>query len=348
MSDDGARISRAGALPSTHAMSDGDESDRDEVNRLREQVRALEAELERERTAAETIFSNIPAIFYVKDRDSRYIYGSAYGFRLFGVNEHAIGQTDVELFPAELAARFMESDRRVLEGQNAQSESYAVPTPGGPRDFAGVRFPIPGPDGTPIAVCGFAVDVTERVTMARELERLATTDPLTGLGNRRAFDEHLEKEVARTARSGESLSLLLGDVDHFKRYNDRYGHQQGDACLAQVARALEGVVRRPADLAARYGGEEFALVLPGTSAEGAKNIAERVRAAIRDLGIPHGDAGERPHITISAGVVTVIGSWTTTEIIALADRALYEAKAAGRDCEVCVQDEHPPASTQRG
>jgi diguanylate cyclase (GGDEF)-like protein/PAS domain S-box-containing protein len=330
-------------------MSDGEDSGGDELERLRARVRELEAELARERTQVATVFAHIPAIFYVKDKDSRYLYGSPYGFRLFGVtHEIAIGRTDREVFPPELAARFMTSDRRVLEGERVESESYAVPTPAGPRDFAGVRFPIPGPDGIPIAVCGFAVDVTERVKMARELERLARTDPLTGLGNRRAFDEQLDKEVARAARSGEPLSLLLADVDHFKRYNDRYGHQLGDACLAKVARALEAVVRRPADLASRYGGEEFALVLPGTSAEGAKNIAERVRAAIRDLAIPHEAADDRSHLTISAGVVTVIGAWTTTELIALADRALYEAKAAGRDCEVCVQDEHEPASARRG
>ncbi|CAN5853656.1 hypothetical protein BH11MYX4_BH11MYX4_39590 [soil metagenome] len=327
-------------------MADGDEDD--ELAQLRARVRELEAELARERTQLATVFAHIPAIFYVKDRDSRYLYGSPYGFRLFGVShEAAIGRTDREVFPPYLALRFMTSDRRVLEGERVESESYAVPTPEGPRDFAGVRFPIPGPDGRPAAVCGFAVDVTERVAMARELERLATTDPLTGIGNRRAFDDRLAAEVARAARSGEPLSLLLADVDHFKPYNDRYGHQQGDACLAQVAGALESVIRRPADHAARYGGEEFALVLPGTSAEGAKRMAERVRAAIHDLAIPHEAAGERTHVTISVGVATVIGLWTPTEVIALADRALYEAKDGGRDREVCLHDEHEPASTRR-
>jgi diguanylate cyclase (GGDEF)-like protein len=267
---------------------------------------------------------------------------------MFGVaHEAAIGRTDSEVFPAALAARFIASDTRVLEGQRVESESYAVPTPNGPRDFAGVRFPIPGPDGLPTAVCGFAVDVTERVAMGRELERLARTDPLTGLGNRRRFDEHLDLEVARAARTSEPLSLLLCDVDFFKAYNDRYGHQQGDACLAQVARALEGVSRRPADLAVRYGGEEFALVLPTTDAVGATNIAQRVRAAVRDLGITHEGSPGRDCVTISVGIATVIGAWTAPEIIALADRALYAAKAAGRDCEVGAEDEHPPASVRR-
>ena len=325
-------------------MGEGD----DELTRLRRRVAELESALANERAQLQTVFRHIPAIFYVKDRDSRYLYGSPYGFQLFGVTHaDAIGHTDQEVFPETLAARFMASDRRVLEGRTVDSESYAVPTPTGPRDFAGVRFPIPGADGAPVGVCGFAVDITERVAMGRELERLATTDQLTGIGNRRAFDEHLDREVARAARSGEPLSLVLLDVDHFKLYNDRFGHPQGDICLARVATALEAIVRRPADLAARHGGEEFALVLPGTSAEGAKRIAERVRSTIRELAIPHGPGAGRNVVTMSAGVVTVIGAWTSPEIIELADRALYQAKDAGRDCEVCVYDEHEPASARR-
>lgn len=329
-------------------MSDEGAGRDDELAKLRERVAFLESELARERAQLATVFAHVPAIFYVKDRDNRYLYGSPYGFRMFGV-EHAdaIGKTDPEVFPPEVAARFVASDRRVLDGERVHSESYAVPTPSGPRDFAGVRFPIPGPDGVAAAVCGFAVDVTERVALARELERLARTDPLTGIGNRRRFDEHLSAEVARAPRSSEPLSLLLCDVDFFKAYNDHYGHQQGDACLAQVAKALEGVIRRPADLAARYGGEEFALVLPGTSAEGAKSRAERVREAVRELAIPHAASPGRDRVTISVGVATVTGSWTAAQVVALADRALYEAKAAGRDCEMVFDDEHPPVSVRR-
>jgi diguanylate cyclase (GGDEF)-like protein len=197
-------------------------------------------------------------------------------------------------------------------------------------------------------VCGFAVDVTERIELAKKLEKLATTDSLTGLANRRRFDEHLAAEVARAARSGEPLTLVLCDVDHFKRFNDRYGHQRGDACLVEVAHALEGVVRRPADLAVRYGGEEFALVLPGTSQEGAVVLADRLRAGMREMAVPHEDSDGRGIVTLSAGVATVIGAWTVDEIVELADRALYEAKANGRDRHVCVSDEHPPASVGRG
>lgn len=331
-----------------HGDDDQDDG-RDDVERLRARVQQLEQELARERTRVEAIFARIPAIFYVKDLENRYQLGSPYGFRMFGVDHrHAIGRSDAELFPEALAKRFVESDRRVLEGAEIPNESYAVPVPGvGPRHFSGVRFRIPGPDGEPIGVCGFAVDVTERIELARELERLATTDALTGLGNRRRFDERFGAEVARAARSGESLSLLMCDVDNFKAFNDRYGHPAGDACLAAVARALDGVIRRPADLAARYGGEEFALVLPATNEEGATNIAERIRNAVRDLAIPHDANDGRGIVTISVGVATVIGAWTAVEIVELADQALYDAKARGRDLHVSAYDEHPPGSASR-
>jgi diguanylate cyclase (GGDEF)-like protein/PAS domain S-box-containing protein len=325
---------------------DGDD---DEKQVLRRRVAALDEELRRTRSLLETIFARIPAVFYVKDLDSRYQYGSVWGFRTFGVDPtQAIGRTDAELFPPELAERFAASDRRVLDGEEMASVSYAVPAQGKAHHFAGVRFPIPGPDGAPVAICGFAVDVTERIELATKLAKLATTDALTGLANRRRFDEHFAAEVARAARSGEALTLVMCDVDHFKRYNDRYGHQRGDACLIEVARALEGTVRRPADLAARYGGEEFALVLPDTAQEGATTLVERLRTTVRELAFEHEGGDGHGVVTLSAGVATVTGSWTVEEIVELADRALYEAKEAGRDRHVCVSEEHPPASVGCG
>lgn len=322
----------------------------DEIERLRGRVQELEHELAREKARVAAIFARIPAIFYVKDLESRYQLGSPYGFRLFGVDHAtAIGRTDSELFPPALAKRFMESDRRVLEGGEVPNESYAVPVPGaGPRHFSGVRFLIPGDDGAPLGVCGFAVDVTERIELARVLERLATTDALTGVANRRRFDERFAAEVARAARSGELLSLLMCDVDNFKAFNDSYGHPEGDACLVAVARALDAVIRRPADLAARYGGEEFALILPGTDEAGARSMAERVRKAVRALALPHDANDGRGIATVSVGAATVIGAWTPVEIIALADRALYEAKHSGRDRHVASYEERPPGSVGRG
>ncbi|MBX3201510.1 MAG: GGDEF domain-containing protein [Labilithrix sp.] len=326
----------------------GEDDEDDEKEELRRRVAALDAELGRTRALVETIFARIPAVFYVKDLDSRYQYGSPWGFRTFGIDPaQAIGRTDAELFPPALAERFAASDRRVLEGREMASVSYALPAQSGVLHFAGVRFPIPGPDGEPVGICGFAVDVTERIELANELERLATTDALTGLANRRRFDERFSAEIARAARSGEPLTLVLCDVDQFKRYNDRYGHPRGDACLVEVARALDGIVRRPADLAARYGGEEFALVFPDTAEEGATKLVERLRASVRALGLEHEGNDGHGVVTLSAGVATVVGAWTVEEVIDLADRALYAAKEAGRDRHVAVSEAKPPASSSR-
>lgn len=324
-----------------------DESD--EIARLRARVSELETELERERTRIETIFANIPCSFYVKDRSGRYRYGSPHGFAMFGVDwRAAIGKTDRELFPPELAARFESSDQRILQGQTVKEDSYAIPVLGGPRHFRGVRFPIPGPDGEAAGVCGFAVDVTDRVEMERELERHATTDALTGLANRRKLDEVLEAEIARAARTGEPMSLLLCDVDHFKDFNDTYGHAAGDECLASIGRVIAEAARRPADVAARYGGEELALVLPETSEEGAARVAEAALEGTRALRIQHDENDGIGIVTISIGVATVVGAWTRTDLVELADRALYEAKAQGRNRSVAVRGEHPPASVRRG
>ena len=129
-------------------------------------------------------------------------------------------------------------------------------------------------------------------------------DPLTGIGNRRLFDDALQKEHRRAARAQTPLALLMLDVDHFKAFNDTYGHPAGDSCLVAVAAAIASVAQRPADLAARYGGEEFALLLPEIDVTGAVAIAERLRDALRQLGLPHA-RGLDGTVTVSIGVAVI-------------------------------------------
>ena len=169
-----------------------------------------------------------------------------------------------------------------------------------------------------------------------ELQRLATLDGLTQLANRRKFDEYIHTEWRRALRDGQPISLLLCDVDHFKRYNDCYGHQAGDACLRWVAHALQDQANRASDLAARYGGEEFAIILPSTDLSGAVAVAEHVVSAVRELTIPHEGSSVSDCITVSVGVASAIPRTGTlpTRLIAQADRNLYQAKAMGRNC-VC-------------
>jgi diguanylate cyclase (GGDEF)-like protein len=183
-----------------------------------------------------------------------------------------------------------------------------------------------------------------------ELRRTATTDSLTGVASRRQFDESLKLEWLRAQRTGDPLALILVDVDHFKLYNDRYGHPPGDVCLREVAQALVGASQRCADLVARYGGEEFVLLLSQTPRRGAEHIARRILDTVEALGIPHEASPTARNVTVSAGIGCLDpagASWgnkppdsrrkeafhacyTAGDLVLAADRALYSAKAAGR------------------
>lgn len=165
-----------------------------------------------------------------------------------------------------------------------------------------------------------------------ELQQLSSTDGLTKLCNRRALDDALEHECRRCRRDQVELSMILIDIDYFKRYNDHYGHPAGDECLRRVAEALRTSVKRGGDVVARYGGEEFAVVLPNTTVEGAIIVAETLRSAVADLEIAHAGSDVASHVTLSLGVA----GWIPTaddvsELVKAADAALYESKRGGRN-----------------
>jgi len=170
------------------------------------------------------------------------------------------------------------------------------------------------------------------------LAQLSRQDGLTALANRRFFDEYLTEQIALASRYQRSMALLLCDVDHFKAYNDHYGHPAGDACLKQVAAALQACSQRPADMAARYGGEEFAMVLPDTDLAGAAQVAEAARAAVAGMRIPHGYSSTAPYVSISVGVSVLLWKMgmSAPQLIASADQCLYQAKRAGRNQVACV------------
>ncbi|CAB3856408.1 MAG: diguanylate cyclase [Achromobacter mucicolens] len=166
-----------------------------------------------------------------------------------------------------------------------------------------------------------------------ELRRLTNSDGLTGLGNRRYFDEYLNAEWQRAGRDSREISMLMIDVDHFKSYNDTYGHIAGDEALKRVANTIFASCDRSTDLAARFGGEEFALVLPGTPGGSARLAAEKLRRAVEAMQIPQRDAGFGPWLTVSIGLATAVpmDGQPCTELIQAADRGLYEAKRQGRN-----------------
>lgn len=166
------------------------------------------------------------------------------------------------------------------------------------------------------------------------LETLVLRDALTGIPNRRAFDQALAQEWSRCRRIGAPLGVIMMDVDHFKLYNDHYGHGAGDSCLIRVARALAVTARRPGDLIARYGGEEFCAVLPNLDLSGATAVAERLRSAVWELALPHEKSSVAQQVSISLGVSCVVPGDDVhmPRLVRAADQALYAAKAGGRNC----------------
>jgi diguanylate cyclase (GGDEF)-like protein/PAS domain S-box-containing protein len=196
------------------------------------------------------------------------------------------------------------------------------------------------PDGSVDSLVGFMFDISERkkaedkiVQLQKELEALSYQDSLTSVANRRMFDSILEVEWAKARALGESLSLVLVDIDFFKQYNDHYGHPQGDECLKRVARVLDSAASRTRDLCARIGGEEFALVLPATREEAALNVVERCRKLLAREGIAHAGSSVAQTLTLSIGVGTIIPGAhdDMARFIEIVDRRLYTAKSSGRD-----------------
>ncbi|OQX09939.1 MAG: hypothetical protein BWK76_21475 [Desulfobulbaceae bacterium A2] len=202
------------------------------------------------------------------------------------------------------------------------------------------------------AFAGLLADYNKLLTQARRMMRisdmmqedmnrlndrladLSSQDGLTGLANRRRLDERLDEEWRRAARAGQPFGLLMIDIDHFKRYNDAYGHTAGDECLQAVARTLAALLQRPCEFVARYGGEEFMAVLPDTSLAGLLLLAERMRAGVEALAIPHTQSPPAQCVTVSLGAASMecagLGG-SLEDLRQAADQALYQAKHAGRN-----------------
>jgi diguanylate cyclase (GGDEF)-like protein/PAS domain S-box-containing protein len=168
---------------------------------------------------------------------------------------------------------------------------------------------------------------------AEKLHGLAYLDGLTGIPNRRRLDEYLSDEFKRASRSNAPLSVIMVDIDHFKQYNDTYGHQTGDFCLQRIANAIKASLHRPADLAARYGGEEFAVVLPDTPLNGAVSLAEDISKHVESLAIPHESSKTAEHVTLSMGIACISPDPHASgdNLLKQADAALYQAKKDGRN-----------------
>jgi len=201
---------------------------------------------------------------------------------------------------------------------------------------------ISKPVSAPVVRARIATHLTLRRQTAL-LTRLAMLDELTGIANRRRFGETLDAEWRRAQRTGRPLSLMMIDVDHFKAYNDFYGHPAGDACIRAVAKVLEASVRRPADFVARYGGEEFAVLLGDSDGDdGALRVADAIHRALHSTAMPHAASPVAPHVTLSIGIATShpSGHDGPAVLVRAADQALYRAKSSGRNRTALQADEN--------
>lgn len=283
---------------------------------------------------------NGPFIAFIKDDEGRYVYVNEQMLKRFNRSrEEMIGMSAADLVPPEIAAEVRRHELSIIEADRLTTAEETVPTPDGLSHYwLSFRFPLKS-SGEKFIGC-IAIDITERKFYERQLENyqrqleevvakledLAVTDALTGIKNKGAFQNRLNEEWQRARRYNLPMSLLLLDVDFFKKYNDSFGHPAGDEVLKKVAAIMEQQAR-PSDFVARFGGEEFAIILTNTEIEGAYIVAERLRRAIESATWPH-----RP-VTASIGIASSQPEMKErSELLESADQALYRAKANGRNC----------------
>ncbi|GEM_PF-2085279 len=315
------------------------------------QRKQLARQLAQQHGLLRAIIDAAPDPIFYKDLDGRYLgcngaYEKAMGYTL----KELQGQTDSIMLNEQHAARVAERDREVTEGGSVLRTDEWIDTPDGERKLLDtVKAPILDDQGQCMGVVGICRDITENKLLQDKLRELAVTDGLTGLMNRRRLDEVLGTEWARARRHESTMSLLMIDIDHFKAFNDHYGHPEGDAVLSRLAKVLRSAVQRPGDAVARYGGEEFTVVLPLTHAVGARAIAQRIqdRLAEEDIVNLASPLGER--VTVSIGLASMVptSDQSASELITAADQALYEAKEAGRN-QIAIAVIEPPESESDG
>jgi diguanylate cyclase (GGDEF)-like protein/PAS domain S-box-containing protein len=299
---------------------------------------ALERETElRQRTQGfvQRLIDVIPDPFYVKSAQGRFlIVNQAYARSQHASPEELVGVDSYIFEPDEEKADDVRmEDRVVIEGGQVDKEETGVAPGRGERFHQVVKRRSEHVDGSPVIV-GAHFDVTRWKVAERELERVAYTDSLTGLANRRYFLAEAERAAARSERHGHALALLIFDLDHFKRINDQYGHQAGDDVLCRTAERTRNSLRKE-DMPARWGGEEFVVLLPMTALPEAMLVANRLRAAIGGTPTPT-SAGPLP-VTCSCGVAQRRQGEAISELIARADAALYEAKGSGRNACIAAE-----------
>ncbi|WP_223470202.1 sensor domain-containing diguanylate cyclase [Massilia soli] len=302
-----------------------------------------------ERIFANRLMETLAVPAFVLDTERRVIIWNRACERLTGVlAEEVLGTRDhwrsfyqelrptladlvIQNSPGDITRLYSSVKGDMLAGTQLCAESWCDMPRAGRRYLAADASPVFDDNNKLIAVVETLRDMTAEKQAQLALEQLATRDGLTGLANRRCFDDTLKAEWARAMRQKQPLSLLMVDVDNFKAYNDANGHLGGDECLKRIAKAVASEMRAN-DLVARYGGEEFAVILPNQALKGAAIVAERIRARVEQLRMPNKFARDG-RITVSIGAATALASNGTdpSELVSTADTALYRAKHMGRN-----------------
>ena len=279
----------------------------------------------------DTMLNNIDAHIYVKDCERTFLYVNSRVAELFGDKaENIMGKKDTEILPKEIAEHFYQSDKQVFETNKKQViEETTHHKDGDTFHYISTKIPFNQPDRLP-ALIGFSSDVTELYKLKEEFKKLANTDPLTNLYNRRYLTEQAEQEYHRAKRYSLSLTVMTIDIDHFKSINDKFGHPAGDKVLIAVAQQLKTNLRK-IDILARIGGEEFSILLPETSATAGMKLAERIRTEQSNLKIV-GDWPGEIKLSVSIGVSSFLSDDESFDtMFSRADKALYQAKNYSRN-----------------
>jgi diguanylate cyclase (GGDEF)-like protein/PAS domain S-box-containing protein len=318
----------------------------------------IEAELKRRADLAQrhgeqlyiTIAESVPVGLYHNDAEGKCIYINQKTCEILDITfEECLGTGWADRLHPEDAERMLKSWQRAFEQKSFWQDEYRFLHRNGRVIWvlAQCQF-IFDDQGNNIGSIGGLTDITQQKELEKNLEllkqkyeRLATEDSLTRIANRRCFDICLTREWYRLRREQGPLSLLLIDVDHFKLYNDTFGHNSGDRVLKAVAQVLARTLRRSTDLVARYGGEEFAIILPHTDVEGALQVAHQIAENMIQLGIPHAPSASNPYLTLSLGLACVIPNQylSPKKLVGKADEALYQAKQQGRNRTVVYRED---------
>ena len=306
------------------------------LDSLEQQVNRRTSELQESKSIVDSFFASAPLGLGIVNDELQYVQVNDLlaNFNGRSIVDH-VGQTIQNVSPDRASSLAPVYEQVLLTGQpilNQEETRTTLDHPTEARTWLMSYFPIVTHDL--ISKVGIIVmEISDRKQLEQQLKRQARQDPLTSLSNRLHFKEVSEVEWKRCQRGIQSFSIILVDIDYFKRYNDTYGHLEGDTCLMQVAQLLMTIGGRAGDLVVRFGGEEFLIMLPGTDTIGAQHVAESVHQRMRDCRIPHKSSSAGDYVTLSMGVVTCVPNpqLQLDEVIQRADEALYESKRLGRD-----------------